>query len=351
MPSSGACRQAHAQARSRAARPGLREGGIRSNPPGNSWPRGPSCLSTVRMRSQSFQNRCSVIIIDTNPFAGEHLRLLLMQSHYYIIMAGPDRGSTNAIQKLCEMVPEWYKTTVNNTIHKVHRNAGTEQLRTQYPFKKTAPKFLGIVLGNFASRKNNAEPDSEEVFSYFSQGLSTDMPSNKYRATMSMQWLEAKHSREKLEKYTFHDERDGFAEVVQFAPHGAVYEQHNLVTGLIGRVRNFAGFKVSSEHFGIPVPFLEPRHLEIEWDAAGEIKKQKRPTPKNIQSVQFFRKLYDQIAWNILALIHTDSSGHERPPWVNLPADWRAWRLGGPPGAGEDVFGVMDAPDGQDRGP
>ena len=61
-----------------------------------------------------------------------------MQSDYYIIMAGADRGSTNAIQKLCEMIPEWYRKTVNNTFHKVQRNAGPmcEQLRRQYPFHK-----------------------------------------------------------------------------------------------------------------------------------------------------------------------------------------------------------------------
>ena len=264
-----------------------------------------------------------------------------MQSDYYIIMAGPDRGSTNAIQKLCEMVPEWYKKTVSHTFHKVHHSTG--QLRQRYPFKKMAPKFLGIVLCNFLSKNNHAEDtDSEGVFSRFSQGVSTDMPSNKYKATMSMQWREANQSRKKLEAYKFKEDADGFEQAVQFAPLETVYTQHNLCVSLIGRVRNFAGLKVSSEHFGIPVPFLQSEHLEIEWDQEGKRTKKKKPTPKNKKSVQFFRKLYDQIAWNILALIHTDSSCDERAPLVNPPADWKAWRLGGPPEATENLFSVMD---------
>ena len=282
-----------------------------------------------------------------------------MQSDYYIIMAGPDAGSTNAIQKLNKMVPEWYKNTVTNTFHKVHRSEGTGQLRRQYPFRKKAPKFLGIVLGNWKSTKNNPECNSL-VFSKFSQGLSIDMPSNKFKATLSKQWLEAKESLCKLEEFTFKDDCDGFSEVMRFAPLQRVYKEHNLVAGLVGRVRNFAGLKVNSEHFGIPVPFLEDKHLEIEWDDEGQQRKKKNPSTKIKESVQFFRKLYDQIAWNILALIHTDSKSDGRcmgapagaaagpsspapslcpgKPWVDMPADWSSSSLGGPPKPTDNVF-------------
>ena len=256
-----------------------------------------------------------------------------MQSDYYIIMAGADRGSTNAIQKLCEMIPEWYKKTVNNTFHKVQRNAGPmcEQLRRQYPFHKKAPKFLGIVLGNWKSMNNHPEPESKEsVFSKFSQGLSCDMPSNKYKATMNAQWQEAMNSRQNLEGKTFREDPDGFDDVVHFALRQDVYDSLNLLSCLIGRVRNFAGLKVNSEHFGIPVPFLEAKHLNIEWNGDGIQTKQKRPTPKNTESVEFFRKVFDQIAWNILALIHKDSSSTGRP-WVNKPKNWSKRKLGGKP--------------------
>ena len=130
--------------------------------------------------------RCSIIVVDTNPFAGDHLRLLLMQSEYYVIMAGPDRGSTNAIQKLCEMVPEWYKKTVVNTCHKV-ANAYPE-LGRRYPFPQNAPKFLGIILGNWASRTNAVDPITG--MTRFSQGLSTDMPHNKFKVSVC-EWPEA----------------------------------------------------------------------------------------------------------------------------------------------------------------
>ena len=67
--------------------------------------------------------------------------------------------------------------------------------------------------------KNHPEPDSKDkVFSKFSQGLSCDMPSNKYKDTMNAQWFEAYTSRQTLEGKPFNDEPDGFADVVPFAP-------------------------------------------------------------------------------------------------------------------------------------
>ena len=76
---------------------------------------------------------------------------------------------------------------------------------------------------------NHPEPESKEnVFSKFSQGLSCDMPSNKYKATMSAQWLEAMNSRQNLEGKKFKDDPDDFTEVVRFALRQDVYDKHNL---------------------------------------------------------------------------------------------------------------------------
>ena len=68
-----------------------------------------------------------------------------------------------------------------------------------------------------------------------------------------------------------HTHKQLTASCPSFAPASEIYDDLNLVPGLIGRVRHFAGNKVTSEHFGIPVPFLEPKHLEIEWDEVGGI--------------------------------------------------------------------------------
>jgi len=50
-------------------------------------------------------------------------------------------------------------------------------------------------------------------------------------------------------------------------------------------------------------PFLEAKHLEIEWDSNGEKKKQKRPSPKNKESVEFFRKVFDQVCTDMTCIL------------------------------------------------
>jgi len=299
------------------------------------------------------KHRCSIIVVDTNPFAGDYLRLLLMQSDYYAVMAGPDRGSTNAIQKLCGLVPEWYKYTRTNTFHKVHSTY--PDLGRQYPFPKKEPKFLGIVLGNWVSKHNNAADTSKPASSSFSQGLSTDMPSNKFKALLSSQWLEAKNARSKLAEVQYDQDVHGLNETVSFAPTAKVFKDLNLVDSLLGRVRNFAGLKVNSEHFGIPVQYLQGKHLEIEWDADGKRKRQKKSSTDSLGRVQFFRKVYDQIVWNMLAIIHHDSqpdaagaagaaggagggANNAALPWVDMPIDLSPWGLGGPPKLDENFY-------------
>jgi hypothetical protein len=290
------------------------------------------------------KSECSIVIIDTNPFAGEALRLLLMQSDYYVIMAGPDRGSTNAIQKMGEMVPAWYKTTAHQTSATVRR-AQAGILQGKYPFRLTQPKFLGIVLGNWKCFKIHQEPGSL-TFSLFSQGLSLDMPSNKFKSTLNKQWLEAKESQATLENFTFPCDLPD----AHFAPQAQVYRDLNLVVGLIGRVRNFAGHKVASEDFGIPVPFLQEEHLCWEYDVHGSKVKKKTSEEKDKITIKFFRKVYDQMAWNILALIHMDSKDHPGSAfpgaWVNMPEDWSRpeWKMGGPPKQDESFF-YRDGPD------
>ena len=139
-------------------------------------------IPSICPNSHLLAHRCSIIIIDTNPFAGDHLRLVMMQSDYFAVMAGPDRGSTNAIQKLCAMVPDpWYINTRKITEHKV-QNLDPVHGR-KYPFLDKAPKFLGVVLGNWQSR-NNAE-EGPNSMTQFSQGLSCDVPSFKYQAILA----------------------------------------------------------------------------------------------------------------------------------------------------------------------
>lgn len=55
-----------------------------------------------------------------------------------------------------------------------------------------------------------------------------------------------------------------------------------------------------------------------------------------LHRVDFFRRLYDQLTWNVLALIHSDCGR------VAMPEDWSGRKLGGPPGPGnffEEVRG------------
>ena len=210
-----------------------------------------------------------------------------MQSDYFAVMAGPDRGSTNAIQKLCAMVPDpWYINTRIVTEHKV-QNLDPVHGR-KYPFLDKAPKFLGVILGNWTS-KNNA---AEEGMTVFSQGLSCDVPSLKYQAMLSLQWHEAIDSRKKLLNYRYTEDEHGIADqTISFSLSENIYRDLHLVDSLLGRVRYFSDYKINSEHFGVPVPLLQVEHLGIEWDADGNRKRQKKNVERSLKNVMFFRKV------------------------------------------------------------
>jgi hypothetical protein len=213
----------------------------------------------------------------------------MMQSDYFAVMAGPDRGSTNAIQKLCAMVPDpWYINTRIVTEHKV-QNLDPVHGR-KYPFLDKAPKFLGVVLGNWQSR-NNAE-EGPNSMTQFSQGLSCDVPSFKYQAMLSLQWHEAIDSRKKLLSYRYTKEEHGILDkTISFSISDNIYRDLHLVDSLLGRVKHFSDLKVTSEHFGVPVPFLQVEHLGIEWDADGNRKRQKKNVERSLKNVMFFRKV------------------------------------------------------------
>ena len=209
-----------------------------------------------------------------------------MQSDYFAVMAGPDRGSTNAIQKLCAMVPDpWYTNTIKFTEPKVKR---TVPFGRQYPFLAKIPKFLGVILGNWQS-KNNA---AEEGMTVFSQGLSCDVPSLKYQAMLSLQWHETIDSRKKLLNYRYTEHEHGIADAtISFSLSENIYRDLNLVDSLLGRVRHFSDFKINSEHCGVPVPFLEPKHLGIEWGEHGDVKRKRNVDDRTTKAVMFFRKV------------------------------------------------------------
>jgi hypothetical protein len=50
-------------------------------------------------------------------------------------------------------------------------------------------------------------------------------------------------------------------------------------------------------------------------------------------------QVYDQIAWNMLVLIHMDSKDDAHGAWVDMLEDWTNRQLGGPPDPGADPKG------------
>ena len=49
-------------------------------------------------------------------------------------------------------------------------------------------------------------------------------------------------------------------------------------------------------------------------------------------------QVYDQIAWNMLALIHMDSKDDAHGAWVDMPEDLTNRKLGGIPDPGGNFF-------------
>jgi hypothetical protein len=49
-----------------------------------------------------------------------------------------------------------------------------------------------------------------------------------------------------------------------------------------------------------------------------------------------YMQVYDQIAWNMLVVVHMDNMDDAHGAWVDMSEHWTNRRLGGPPDPGAD---------------
>ena len=105
------------------------------------------------------------------------------------------------------------------------------------------------------------------------------------------------------------------------------YEKYNI-TPVLGRIRHFGQLGAIAHHVHKPVPYLDKSELgTFKTDGTFERRRKVADADGTWVQVKAFRRMFDQTAWNILALMH--STGH--PGMTIMPEDLLAEGLGGPP--------------------
>ena len=278
---------------------------------------------------------CSFVLVDTNPFCGEFFRSLLTSSDYFVIMAGADVCSTNAVRKLCESVPGWYhhtRTIETNRksvslpgqgelewMPRVRRRLGMtgvspagSALPRGVPLRVCGPYRCGTLLLCAGGVERHAAQIHHGHAAAAVSGGARLAPGRAARRDARR--------------------RSGFA------VEDRAYTALNLVPGLLARFRHARSLAPCANLHGVPTGHLGKRKI-VKASADPDVASTVSDGSLLFLRDRFLRAM-DRYAWNILALVHEDStakSGAGRP-WVATPEGWRHAGRGGPPDRGERYF-------------
>jgi len=213
----------------------------------------------------------------------------------------------------------------------------SRQQGTLHPVRDVMPKFLGVVISAFINRNIQQPPGEDDTRVYFMQGVAIDLPARNVEHWMNEIWNAAYN----MVRTNLRDVNPRLAngynlgEVHHLALPYAEYSTLNI-TPILGRVRHYGQLTAIAHHCHKPVPFLEKTDLgTFKPDGTYERRRKVPDGDSAWLQVIAFRRMFDQMAWNILSLIHRD--GHAGMP--NMPADLggHPWHLGGPPSS-TDIF-------------
>ncbi len=159
---------------------------------------------------------------------------------------------------------------------------------------------------------------------------------------MQQQYIEASHSRNAMLQVDVtlpgHVTLGYPSDIRSFAIADGIYTTLNLLPGLVARFRHAHKLVPASNFYGIPMGFLSRDQLVNLSQDPDVIASRDRGVAVDNRRI-FFRKISDQFAWNILALIHEDSRNKTGGiSWVRMPADWTQFGRGGPPQPGQNFF-------------
>jgi cellulose biosynthesis protein BcsQ len=204
---------------------------------------------------------------------------------------------------------------------------GQQQQGALHPVRDAMPKFLGVVISAFISRNRNEPPLPD--LNTFSQGVAMDLPARNIEHWMNKIW-DATHtivSNSMLDLVPRLANGHNMSEKHQLAVPYDTYRTMNI-TPILGRIKHFGQLGAIAHHVHKPVPFLEKTDIgTFKTDGTFERKRKVSDTDSTWQQVLAFRGMFDQMAWNILALMHHS----EHPSMPNMPADRLSAGLGGPP--------------------
>ena len=300
------------------------------------------------------------VIIDLAPNAGPLNASLLMQSNFWISPTGfmslscealasqTDRvayraedleGGIPAAFTLADDDMSWTELAKQW----VQRTKGVPNLL--YPVRDKLPKFLGVIISGFTSVNSQIKNpgllgDRSTDGVVIAQGVAVDLPSNNVKGWMNKVWdttysIVTRTLTEVTIRLHPNMPEERYSLVLPYKK----YKELNI-TPLLGRIKEWGQLGAIGQRVNKPVAFLEQSDIGTYnpvMDAA--VKVDQRPVSdkdSRWKHVCVHRKIWDQIAWNVLALIH--KAGHPAVP--NMPTDRKREQppLGGPPDPRENFL-------------
>ncbi|EKX47269.1 hypothetical protein GUITHDRAFT_106719 [Guillardia theta CCMP2712] len=268
--------------------------------------------------------KADIIICDLAPGKGPFTRALMMSSDYYIVPVKPDFYSYEAVTSIVDRMtrnPEGatgFAAENHCWIEYAHTYLVPMTAKCKYPFPKKSPKFLGYVITDYSVHiANNGQ---------MAQGVVTEQTArNRER------WMNAIHTvvnRRVTDLVNFSlTNGDRVSSAFEVASYNAL----NVVPYLVGKVRSFETLQSISHIWGVPVPFLDKdKGHFVRDDGFGQLEPMNgRDIPTYVAKCDFFKRIFDQIAWTMLSLIHSDNGpGRCR---IKEPEDLLKSKLGGRP--------------------
>eukprot|EP00960_Hanusia_phi_P062156 765066-Hanusia_phi.AAC.1 len=280
--------------------------------------------------------RADIVICDLPPGKGPFTRALMMSSDYYIVPVKADFYSYEAITSIVDRMtrnPEaatGFAAENHCWIEYAHTFLVPMTARGKYPFPRKNPKFLGYVILDYPVHNSKAGK--------MVQGVAIDATArNRER------WMNAIHTviLRRAPDLTGFSLTTGSR--VPSALEKETYDRLNLVQYLVGKVRSFETLQSLSHIFGVPVPFLDKnKNHFVRDDGFGNLKPMNgQDFPGYEKKCAFFKQVFDQTAWNLLALITSDRPDQCR---IKQPEDLsdhmlvKDLHMGGRPPDGERFF-------------
>ena len=289
--------------------------------------------------------QAQIVLLDLHPDLSPLNCTLLMSCDYFCCPLEGDSPSLEALWHLKEVLlqgeepayPGMQPPPEDRPWHQLHQEwvelTAHDNPAIRYKIRDAGAKFLGVILNKFTPTTSGAG----QALTNLTQGVATTMgtPTNNRHLQQIMldTYKIAKQLQTESKWYTISQ--------TLFDQTDTGIPRHDWLTRIIGRVPHWGDLNGVSQILFKPAPFVEATDLEY----MPEFKKiDGSPNDKGqriLDKASSYRRIFDQIAWNILFLVHKDlkSVSDPRAAAFPMPDDRLHQQLGGPPPACEGSEG------------